>query len=225
MTAFGFALLAAVLLVVGALFSRRKPKLPPHVQVVEDLIWASADRKLRAIGEEAERAVRAATGPVLLVAHFPDVLRDLRQIADRHGAGELVRAVPRRDLSPEAARAAPLDESALMEMLVAERHPHPATDRRVMEFAAHLPCRVRITHHLSLEDPLFELFGAERIRNVMRSLGHEEAEVISHALVTRSVRRAQERVGREARGPGHEPAESAGEWLASNLPDRMVGGG
>ena len=225
MTAFGIVLLAAALLMIGALATRRKPKLPSHVQVVEDLIWASGDRKLRAIEEEVERAVRAATGPVLLVAHFPDLLRELREIAGRHGSGDLVRAVLGRDLSPEAARAAPLDESALMEILVAERHPHPVTDRRVMEFASQLPCRVRTTHHLSLEDPLFELFGAERIRNVMKSLGHEEDEVISHALVTRSVRRAQDRVEREARGPGDEPAESAGEWLASNLPGRMAGGG
>ena len=48
---------------------------------------------------------------------------------------------------------------------------------------------------LSLEDDLMRLFGGmERIANAMDKMGAEEGEVITHALVTRSIGRAQKRV-------------------------------
>jgi len=48
--------------------------------------------------------------------------------------------------------------------------------------------------YLSLEDDLMRLFGSERIAAVMDRLGAEEGEVITHAMVTRSIERAQKRV-------------------------------
>jgi preprotein translocase subunit SecA len=47
---------------------------------------------------------------------------------------------------------------------------------------------------LSLEDDLMRLFGSDRIAGIMDRMGAEEGEVITHALVTRSIERAQKKV-------------------------------
>ena len=47
---------------------------------------------------------------------------------------------------------------------------------------------------LSLEDDLMRLFGSDKIAKVMDRMGVEDGEVITHALVTKSIERAQKKV-------------------------------
>jgi len=48
--------------------------------------------------------------------------------------------------------------------------------------------------YLSLEDDLMRLFGSDRIAKIMDRLGIEEGEVITHAMVSKSIERAQKKV-------------------------------
>jgi preprotein translocase subunit SecA len=48
--------------------------------------------------------------------------------------------------------------------------------------------------YLSLEDDLMRLFGGDRLGAVMDRLGVEEGEVITHAMVTKAIERAQKKV-------------------------------
>ena len=48
--------------------------------------------------------------------------------------------------------------------------------------------------YLSLEDDLMRLFGSDRIANVMDRLGIQEGEVIKHAMISKSIERAQKKV-------------------------------
>ncbi|MBN2767553.1 MAG: preprotein translocase subunit SecA [Campylobacterales bacterium] len=48
--------------------------------------------------------------------------------------------------------------------------------------------------YLSLDDNLLRIFGGDRIRNIMNSLGVQEGEFIDSKLVTRSVEKAQKKV-------------------------------
>jgi len=47
---------------------------------------------------------------------------------------------------------------------------------------------------LSLEDDLMRLFGGDRLGSIMDRLGVEEGEVITHAMVTKAIERAQKKV-------------------------------
>jgi len=47
---------------------------------------------------------------------------------------------------------------------------------------------------VSLEDDLMQLFGSDRISNVMEKLNFEEGEVITHPWITKSLERAQKKV-------------------------------
>ncbi|HET9870934.1 MAG TPA: SEC-C metal-binding domain-containing protein, partial [bacterium] len=48
--------------------------------------------------------------------------------------------------------------------------------------------------YVSLEDDLMRIFGSDRLKNLMTSLGMEEGEVISHPWVSKAIERAQKAV-------------------------------
>ena len=48
--------------------------------------------------------------------------------------------------------------------------------------------------YVSLEDDLMRIFGSDRLKNMMTSLGMEEGEVISHPWVSKAIERAQKAV-------------------------------
>src|SRR5699024_7075261 len=48
--------------------------------------------------------------------------------------------------------------------------------------------------YVSLEDDLMQLFGSDRVSKVMDKLNFEEAEVITHSWITKSLERAQKKV-------------------------------
>ena len=48
--------------------------------------------------------------------------------------------------------------------------------------------------YVSLEDDLMQLFGSDRVANVMDRLNFEEGEVITHSWITKSLERAQKKV-------------------------------
>lgn len=69
-----------------------------------------------------------------------------------------------------------------------------------------------------LEDPLIMLFGGERTTEIMKNMGLTEDEVIGHSMVTKAIRRAQDKIA-EKNGTDY-PATSAKEWLALNLKEK-----
>lgn len=67
----------------------------------------------------------------------------------------------------------------------------------------------------SLDETIFTLFGGENLIEVMKQLGVGDNEIIGHAMITKSIRRAQEQIEKES-GTNYS-ARSAHEWLSLNL--------
>jgi preprotein translocase subunit SecA len=86
-----------------------------------------------------------------------------------------------------------LEEGGL-QIVGSERHDSRRIDRQLRGRAGRQGDPGSSQFFLSLEDDLMRLFGSERIANVMDRFGAEEGEVITHALVTRSIGNAQKRV-------------------------------
>lgn len=68
----------------------------------------------------------------------------------------------------------------------------------------------------SLDEPLFMKFGGEKLIDLMKQLGMKDDEVLGHAMITTSIKRAQEKLERQVRM--EKPANSAKEWFGFNLP-------
>jgi preprotein translocase subunit SecA len=81
-----------------------------------------------------------------------------------------------------------------LHIIGSERHESRRIDRQLRGRAGRQGDPGASQFFLSLEDDLMRLFNSERIAGIMTRLGAEEGEVITHALVTRSIERAQKRV-------------------------------
>jgi len=81
-----------------------------------------------------------------------------------------------------------------LHILGSERHESRRIDRQLRGRAGRQGDPGASQFFLSLEDDLMRLFNSERVAGIMERLGAEEGEVITHALVTRSIGSAQKRV-------------------------------
>lgn len=196
------------------LFGRGKPK---NVTRTGDRIWLSADAKFAGLARELAQRSRSDSVAILLVAHFPDVCQRLETACASAAPQVPVKAVLARDLSPDIASALALDGSAMLDMIVAERHPLPSVDQQIEQFASELPCRCRISYHLSLDDAVIKAFAGEWVRSILMQLGMTADEAIESAMVSRRIQQAQKKI--EGMAHGRSEAESAAQWFERNCPE------
>ncbi|HEX7243027.1 MAG TPA: preprotein translocase subunit SecA [Longimicrobiaceae bacterium] len=86
------------------------------------------------------------------------------------------------------------EEMGGLHIIGSERHESRRIDRQLRGRAGRQGDPGASQFFLSLEDDLMRLFGSERIANIMDRLGAEEGEVITHAWITGSIGKAQQRV-------------------------------
>jgi preprotein translocase subunit SecA len=85
-------------------------------------------------------------------------------------------------------------EAGGLAIIGTERHESRRVDRQLRGRAGRQGDPGSSQFFASLEDDLMRLFGSERIAKMMDRLGIEEGEVIQHAMITRSIERAQKKV-------------------------------
>ncbi len=102
-----------------------------------------------------------------------------------------------------------------LEIIVAEHHPMQSRDQQVIDSAKRLACEGRLCFHFSLEDPVMKQFGTETIKALYERLGIPKDECISHHLVTKAIRTAQEKI--ESQVGKDVPTHSAEDWFKYNL--------
>lgn len=77
-----------------------------------------------------------------------------------------------------------------------------------------LPCRCRLVHHVSLEDPLMRAFSGEWVEGVLKSLGMPEDEAIESKMVARPIKAAQQKLAGQCMTDFS--ADSAEKWIERN---------
>jgi hypothetical protein len=196
------------------LFNFLRSKERTSVEVVPDHIWMTTDAKFAGVAKEVEERSKSETVAILLVAHFPDVLKRLNELASQQTSDVPVKAVLAGKLDADLAASLHLDDSAIIDIIVVERHLLPSVDDHLEEFADKLPCRCRFSHHVSLEDPVMKIFAGEWVQSVLAQLGMAEDEAIESQMVSRRIRQAQQKI--EGKAFGTVDAESAAQWLEKN---------
>jgi hypothetical protein len=187
---------------------------PSRLTVLDDVVWLSTPAKYRGIRQRVAERLVADDAPdaILLVAHFGDCECALRDVSDADQGP--VRVVIANELSSARPASMSLGEAHQIEIVVGERHPLRAKDDAVAEFASGLPCRTRLVHHVSLDEPLMRAFAGEWMEGALKKMGMKEDEAIESSLVSRRINAAQQRVAENCHSDG--PAASAAEWLAQN---------
>ena len=177
----------------------------------------TTDAKFTGLAKEAEERSSSETVAILLVAHFPDVLARLEKIASQKVWDVPCKAVSAGHLNSGLAASMNLQESAIIDIIIGERHPLPSVDDRLEAFADELLCRCRFSHHVSLDDAVMKVFAGDWVKNLLKQLGMSEDEAIESQMVSRRIRSAQKKI--EGRTFGSLNANSAEEWLEKNCPE------
>jgi hypothetical protein len=186
-----------------------------NCEVMPDKIWLTTDAKFAGIAKEVSERSSSGAVAILLVAHFPDVLTRLMELVPEASTIPVQATLAHR-LSPNLAASLKLDDSATIDVIVAERHPLPSVDDRLQDFAKGFAFRCRFMHHLSLDDSLMKVFVGERVRSTLGKLGMTEEEPIESKMVSHRLRRAQRKI--ESKSRESLDANSATEWLEKNCP-------
>ncbi len=126
-------------------------------------------------------------------------VRDDRTVAwaRAHGVNieEVARAAdPSMVFDPDKVDDHYIIEPGGLHIIGSERHEARRIDRQLRGRAGRQGDPGASHFFLSLEDDLMRLFNSDRISGIMERLGAQEGEVITHALVTRSIGSAQRRV-------------------------------
>ena len=66
----------------------------------------------------------------------------------------------------------------------------------------------------SLDEALFTHFGGNRLADLVKKMGYTQGEVISHKMITSSIRKAQEKIA--AKAGFEQAANSQAEWFQKN---------
>ena len=107
-----------------------------------------------------------------------------------------------------------LSSGSKIHFLFAGHYPLPTKENNLIEkISANLSAE--ITFCSSIDDPSFEPFGADRIMSVLDQLGLKEDECIEHAMVTRAMANAREKI--ESMVKYEVVAKSEEEWFLKNI--------
>ena len=188
------------------LFGSKKPTLK-----IIDFIWKTKEEKYRAI------ANKMLSGEAIIVAYFfDDTKNELIQIAN-------VLQVPASASLLSFEKIMLLSADSLMhtntslkhQIIFAEHYPSFAIEDEVLAHIGEKLNQQAITFFMSLDEPLFQYFGADRMVDILERMGFQENESISHNMLTDSIKKVQQKVDQEAKSM--QDTQNAKEWFALNL--------
>ena len=168
--------------------SKTSSKVAPPL----DLIYLTEAAKFRAVERTIRERALANSASIILVGHLGSTMERLLVVADESEHETM--AVRGNTLSPDVAASMNFDTGATVDLIVAERHPLPAGDQFIMDFAEALQCRSRITHVLSLDDTIMKVFAGDFVKQMMSNLGMGEDEAAESKLVARRMKSAQQAI-------------------------------
>jgi hypothetical protein len=177
---------------LSVLKSILKPIHANRVQV-KNSVWLSETAKLNAC-----RQMLLLNPDMLFVAWFNRTKETLSQFVGSEDCVRIADQISAGDLGQRM-------------VLFVEHFP-------VLEVEQSLFARLGLTEVnvlISIEDPLLELFGGARIKQLLIETGSKEDELLSHKLIDRSIARAQMKIASKVRIP--VAADSLSEWMERNF--------
>lgn len=162
---------------------------------VTDLVWVSSGAKNTGL----VKLIRENSDAVL-VAWFDETVETFESYLSSQGMEVPVysyRTIP-----------APVVNGKTLVML---EH-YPLAEKENSFFESHSASKILVLS--ALDEPLFKRFGGDKIVDMMRKLGMDENESVSHALISSAIRNAQEKIGKKVQM--EQSSRSALEWLERN---------
>ena len=161
---------------------------------VIDKVWMSSSAKWKACAEMAKLDPNC-----LFIAWFEVTLQQLNDLLANDKANIL-----------SASEAGPQYVQGRV-VVFAEHYPLPKVEQELYQRLGIKEIPVLS----SLDEPFFMKFGGEKTIELMKKLGMGENDVIGHSLITKSIRKAQEKIAERA--TSDIQSSSQHEWFERNL--------
>lgn len=192
---FCFIILVSQFILMGFNFFGRKEK-DDRGSVFSDRIYMSTGAKMKAC------LTLANSGPAtVFITWFSDSARKLKEYFKANGSAET------NIIEAHHAHSALLLNKTVV---FAEHHPLHAKEK---DLVANWEQKKFIVFS-SLDEPLFARFGSEKIISLMKRLGMKEDEAIEHAIVSKSILNAQEKIAKAVML--EQSANSQADWMTKN---------
>lgn len=165
----------------------------PEVSV-SDQIWLYQQSKWNACLKMAEM-----NDQCVFVAWFPKTKSELSSFFKEQGVAATI--ISARDLTSTI-------ENSLL--IFVEHYPLASVEQELF-------LRLRLNNVpvlSSLDEPLFFMFGGEKSIQLMKKMGMNDDEIVSHPMITKSIRNAQQKIASKIKV--ELKAESQEEWLKKN---------
>jgi len=201
-------------------FSKKSP-----VHKLDDKVWMSFEKKYSNLLADAKK--QADEGQlVFLACYFSDTSKYIAQILD----GSKITYVKTQDggsfehgkinlIDADAFQSKIfVDKLALVNpeilILFAEHYPLSSVEKEIFDNLGAVDKAISYSFYLSLDEPLFMMFGAERIRGLMDKMGMEKDEMISHPFISNAILNAQKKI--ESKVNTEIKSDSMKEWYEKN---------
>ena len=199
-------------------FFKPKEKLPPY----KDKIWISS--KVRDINLISKAKKSSSKNKLVIVSSFEENLTHVTQLFQVIGL-----KVHRSHHLPDIAGhdcpillhsklLVPAPEYAQaegFEAIFLEHYPLPEKDKAILRKTQIVLGALSLEYYTSLDSPLFQFFGGQRIIEMLQKIGLEENETVEHSLISSSIKRAQEKLSKSV--PVEYNAENEAEWYRINF--------
>jgi hypothetical protein len=159
---------------------------------IVDVVFATNEAKWKALAEIAKQ-----DSAIVFVAWFEDSRNRLQQYFDAHQVAAEV--IDHRIL-----------HNSNNKLVFIEHYPMAEKEKQLFDSLTQT-----ISVYSSLDDPLFRLFGGERIASLLTKMGLDDNEGISHPMITQSIYKAQEKLA--AKVTIDHSAHSMQEWMQKNV--------
>jgi hypothetical protein len=166
----------------------------PKIKVI-DRIWMSQAAKWKACQDMLK-----LNRNCLFVAWFEQTFNELRSSLPQGNRQDVILAV---DIDNA-------DAKGRMTIFV-EHYPLISTEQNLFE-RLNLPEVLVLS---SLDEPLFGLFGGEKMVELLRRLGMNDDEVLGHSMINKSIRNGQKKI--QEKVVVEKKAASQRDWIGLNL--------
>lgn len=162
----------------------------------------------------ATRMLEASDDKFVLLYHFENTRSEMERLLNAAKVSfDTDRNSGARILVLDAAEFLDSEIYGTPEIFVIEIYPLSARDSRIVQIA--LDKDYQLTFYASVDSAFFQLFGGERMLDLMQRMGMEPGEVIEHKFIDSAIIKAQDKIAKNL--SVEQPVrDSLEEWMKVN---------
>lgn len=166
---------------------------------VRDVIWITTEAKWNGLVEMWKK-----NESTVFIFWFDETLRTAQEYIQQKISGH-INLVTAREIHYHSAEN--------LQAIFSEHYPLKTKEQELFQ-QLHLTEAIVLS---ALDEPFFKKFGADKIVDMMKTLGMKEDQSIEHNMISGAIKNAQERI--EGKVTLEQSARSQTDWVQLNLPD------